>query len=313
MNHKVIIDTDPGIDDTMAIFFAFLHPQIDVIGLTSVFGNVEVEKTARNALVLAEMANQNIPVCKGAAGPFLHPKPGYAKFVHGEEGFGTVGAMEPKGQLDPRHSAQFIVDMANQYPGELVIAAIGPLTNLAIALQLDPSIVDKVKQVVIMGGAATVPGNITPVAEANIWNDAHAAKMVFEASWDTVMFGLDITNNLRFNQTFLDKLTDGNAKLGKFIDETSQFYMDFYSQDTEDRACCFHDATPLAYLVAPELFDIKLGKMVVSTDELTRGQTAFCHKDKGFRPPWDSGPYSKVALGVDKAALTQLYIDTFAG
>ncbi len=313
MTVKVIIDTDPGIDDTMAIFFAFLHPQIEVLGLTSVFGNVEVEKTARNAKVLAEMAGQDIPVCKGAAGPLLHPKPGYAKFVHGDEGFGTVAAQEPRGTLDERHSAQFLVDMANAHPGELVIAAIGPLTNLAIALQLDPDIVNKVKQVVIMGGAATVPGNITPAAEANIWNDAHAAKMVFEAEWDTVMFGLDITNTLRFDQTFLNALTAGNPKLGSFIDQTAQFYMDFYSQDTEDRACCFHDATPLAYLVRPDLFDIKLGKMVVSTDELTRGQTVFCHQGKGVRPPWDSGPYSKVALGVDKPGLTEFYIQTFEG
>ena len=134
MTHKIIIDTDPGIDDAMAIFFAFQSPDIEVLGLTSVFGNVPVDMAAQNALTLCELAGKDIPVCKGVGMPWVGAESGYAHFVHGDDGFGNINFPPSKGTLDPRSSAQFIVDMARQYPGEITIAAIGPLGNLALAL-----------------------------------------------------------------------------------------------------------------------------------------------------------------------------------
>ena len=309
---KIIIDTDPGIDDAMAIFFAFQSPNIEVLGLTTIFGNVAIEVSARNALWLCELADKNIPVTQGCAAPWWGKMPTYAHFVHGDDGLGNTATAEPKGKLDPRHSAQFIVDMAHQHPDEVTLVAIGPLTNLALALHLDPTIAGKIKQVILMGGAVRCAGNVSPVAEANIWNDAYAAQKVFSASWPVTMIGLDITDTLRFNQAFLDQLQQANQVLGGFVNQAAQFYMDFYSAGQHQRECRFHDVTTLAYLLHPEWFTCERGKLQVSTDELTLGQTVFCPQGKGLSEPWTSGPYHKVALAVDQLKLNDLYLQTYA-
>lgn len=245
MAHKIILDTDPGIDDAMAIFFAFQSPNIDVLGLTTVFGNVPVEMSARNAVTLCDLAGQDIPVTKGVGMPWVGPESTYAHFVHGADGFGEIDFPASDKPLDPRSSAQFIVDTVRANPGEVTIVAIGPLGNLALALRLEPELPKLVKGVNIMGGAAFVRGNVTPVAEANIWNDAHAADIVFSADWDLTMFGLDVTNNVPFDPSFMDTLASKNEKLGGFVQQSSKFYTDFYSQNREDRVCFFHDAFPL--------------------------------------------------------------------
>ncbi|MDN4502075.1 nucleoside hydrolase [Alteromonadaceae bacterium BrNp21-10] len=312
MIEKVIIDTDPGIDDAMALFFAFQSPEIEVLGLTTVFGNVDVQTSAKNALWLCELAKQQLPVTQGCARPWIGPMSSYAHFVHGDDGLGNTQNSPPNGQLDPRHSAQFIVDMVNAHPNEISLVAIGPLTNLALALQLDPMLASKVKQVILMGGAATCAGNITPAAEANIWNDAYAAQIVFAADWQVTMIGLDITDKLRFNQGFLDELKTANPLLGGYIDRAAQCYMDFYSQGQTQRECRFHDVTTLAYLVRPQWFQSQLGKLLVSTDSLTLGQTVFCPQGQGLSEPWTSGPYTNVALTVDDQALKQLYLEVYA-
>lgn len=312
MTHKIILDTDPGIDDAMAIFFAFQCPDIEVLGLTTVFGNVPVTMSAQNALTLCELAGQDIPVTKGVAMPWVGPESSYAHFVHGDDGFGGINFPPSKRELDPRPAAQYIVDMARKYPGEITIVAIGPLGNLALALRLEPELPKLVKGVAIMGGAAFVRGNVTPVAEANIWNDAHAADIVFSAGWDLTMFGLDVTNAVPFAPTFVDVLAEKNPKLGGFVQQSAQFYMDFYSAKREDRVCFFHDAFPLAHLIHPELFELTEGYARVSTDALNRGQTIIAPEGTTESPLWLEAQKVKVATKVDHKKLEQLFIDTYA-
>lgn len=312
MTHKIILDTDPGIDDAMAIFFAFQSPDIEVLGLTTVYGNVPVSMAAKNALTLCELAEQDIPVTKGVGMPWVGPESGYAHFVHGEDGFGNINFPSSDRKLDPRSSAQFIVDMARAQPGEITLVAIGPLGNLALALRLEPELPKLVKGVVIMGGAAFVKGNVTPVAEANIWNDAYAAEIVFAADWELKMFGLDVTNAVPFTPDFLDDLEQRNVKLGSFVKESSQFYVDFYSQDRDDRVCFFHDAMPLAYLIKPELFEMTRGHVRVSTDPLNRGQTSVAPIGSTMSPLWLEHSQIDVATKVDHAKLKQLYLDVYA-
>lgn len=312
MTHKIILDTDPGIDDAMAIFFAFQSPDIDVLGLTTVYGNVPVTMSAKNALTLCELADKDIPVTKGVGMPWVGPESGYAHFVHGDDGFGNIDFPASDRQLDPRSSAQFIVDMARQHPGEITLVAIGPLGNLALALRLEPDLPKLVKGVSIMGGAAFVPGNVTPVAEANIWNDAHAAEIVFAADWELNMFGLDVTNAVPFTPDFLDELESKNAKLGGFVKQSSQFYVDFYSQNREDRVCFFHDAMPLAHLTHPELFTLTRGHARVSTDPLNKGQTSVAPIGSTMSPLWLEATEINVATDVDHDKLRQLYVDTYA-
>lgn len=312
MTHKIILDTDPGIDDAMAIFFAFQSPDINVLGLTTVYGNVPVTMSAKNALTLCELAGKDIPVTKGVGMPWVGPESGYAHFVHGDDGFGNIDFPASDRQLDPRSSAQFIVDMARQHPGEITLVAIGPLGNLALALRLEPDLPKLVKGVSIMGGAAFVPGNVTPVAEANIWNDAHAAEIVFAADWELNMFGLDVTNAVPFTPDFLDELESKNAKLGGFVKQSSQFYVDFYSQNREDRVCFFHDAMPLAHLTHPELFTLTRGHARVSTDPLNKGQTSVAPIGSTMSPLWLEATEINVATDVDHDKLRQLYVDTYA-
>ena len=312
MAHKIILDTDPGIDDAMAIFFAFQSPDIEVLGLTTVYGNVPVTMAAQNALTLCEIAGKDIPVTKGVGMPWVGPESTYAHFVHGEHGFGHIKPEAPKTELDPRSSAQFIVDMARKYPGEITIVAIGPLGNFALARRLEPELPKLVKGVSIMGGAAFVPGNVTPVAEANIWNDAHAAEIVFAADWELTMFGLDVTNFTPFSPAFVEKLEEKNNTLGGFVKESAQFYMDFYSQNREDRVCFFHDAFPIAHLRHPELFELTEGHVRVGTGTLDRGQTVVAPKGTTPSPLWNEANTIKVATKVDHKKLEQLFIDTYA-
>lgn len=312
MTHKIILDTDPGIDDAMAIFFAFQSPDIEVLGLTTVYGNVPVTMSAQNALTLCELADEDIPVTKGVGMPWVGPESGYAHFVHGDDGFGNIDFPASKRELDPRSSAQYIVDMARMYPGEITLVAIGPLGNLALALRLEPELPKLVKGVSIMGGAAFVPGNVTPVAEANIWNDAHAAEIVFAADWELNMFGLDVTNAVPFTPDFLDELESKNEKLGGFVKKSSQFYVDFYSQNRDDRVCFFHDAMPLAHLIHPELFTMTKGHARVSTDPLNRGQTSVAPIGTTMSPLWLEASTINVATDVDHDKLRKLYVDTYA-
>ncbi|GBL05652.1 nucleoside hydrolase [Glaciecola sp. KUL10] len=312
MAHKIILDTDPGIDDAMAIFFAFQHPDIEVLGLTTVFGNVPVDMSAQNALALCELAKVDIPVTKGVARPWIGAESTYAHFVHGDDGFGNINHPAPKGKLDPRSAAQFIVDTVKANPGEVTIVAVGPLGNLALALRLEPALPKLVKSVNIMGGAAFVPGNVTPVAEANIWNDAHAADIVFSADWQINMFGLDVTYDLPFPPNFVDILAEKNAVLGDFVQRSSQFYMSFYSEGKDTQQCYFHDAFPLAYLTNPELFQMTDGNMRISTDELNKGQTVFAPFGTTTSSLWTEAKSAKVATKVDHPELTKLFIDTYA-
>lgn len=311
MKQKIILDTDPGIDDTMAIFFAFQAPEFEILGLTTVFGNVPADVTAQNALSLVELAELDIPVFKGAGMPHVGPESGYARFVHGEDGLGNIDHPAPKGELDPRSSAEFIVQMARKYPGEISLVAVGPLSNLALALKLEPTLPQLIKAVNIMGGAAFVPGNVTPVAEANIWNDAYAAELVFEAGWTINMFGLDVTYDLPFPPDFTKKLASENPKLGGFVHKISEFYTDFYSQGKKERVCFFHDAFPLAFMLDSTLFTMTEGHMRIGTDPLHKGQTSFAPVGSTTSELWLKQPLVNVATAVNHPRLTQLFIDVY--
>lgn len=313
MAHKIILDTDPGIDDAMAIFFAFQSPDIEVLGLTTTYGNVPVEMSAQNALTLCELAGQDIPVTKGVAMPWVGPESSYAHFVHGDDGFGNIDFPPSSRELDPRSSAQYIVDMAHAYPGEITLVAIGPLGNLALALRLEPELPKLVKGVSIMGGAAFVPGNVTPVAEANIWNDAYAAEIVFGADWDLTMFGLDVTKTVSFPPEWLSELAQANNTLGGFVEKAAQFYMDFYQQESPRRQCFFHDAMPIAHLVDSSLFELTEGHARVATDPLNLGATIVAPENTTTSPLWLNAQKIKVATKVDGERLQSLYMQTYKG
>lgn len=183
MSEKIplLIDTDPGVDDALALLMAFHSDAHDVVGLTIAAGNVGLKHTVRNALKLCEISGRaDIPVFAGAPEPLLHPAPD-AGYVHGQDGFGDIGYDAPSKQAEAEHAALAILRLSHEHAGKLLLVALGPLTNIALALKLDPTLPQRVARFVVMGGAVTCHGNITPAAEFNFYFDPEAAHLVFEA------------------------------------------------------------------------------------------------------------------------------------
>ena len=190
----LLIDTDPGVDDALALLMAFNDPNHDVVGLTICAGNVGLDHTVANALKLCEVVGRNdVPVFAGADRPLLHPAED-AGDIHGRDGFGDAGLAPAARSAQAEHAALAILRLSHEHAGRLLLVALGPLTNLALALRLDPSLPQRIARCVVMGGAVTGKGNVTPAAEFNAWFDPEAAKIVFEAfpqvelaDWEAVL------------------------------------------------------------------------------------------------------------------------------
>lgn len=270
----MIIDTDPGIDDAMAILYAAQAPEIDLVGLTAIFGNVTVDQAARNALRLAEMAGQDIAVARGCerplvAGPF---DPSY--HVHGDEGFGTYPAETPRGQPVDMDAADFLIAKAAEHAGELVVCPIGPMTNIATALERDPNFAKNVNKIVLMGGSVREGGNITPHAEANFYHDPHAAQIVMSADCEVTMVGLDVTHRTWATREDMAEVAEAAPRLGGFLRDIADFYIDFYVQVRGEQGCFLHD--PLAIICAtnPELFEVERAAIEMTLEGEAAGKSA---------------------------------------
>lgn len=310
--HKVIFDTDPGVDDAMALLFLHHHAEIDLLGVTTVFGNARIEVTTRNALFLKREWKIEAPVAQGAGETFVphrvtHEPP---KHIHGADGLGNIGVPETVDIApDPRPAAQFIIDMVRKYPGEVTLVAVGRMTNLANALKQDPEIVSLVKEVVIMGGAFEVPGNVTPAAEANIHGDPEAADVVATATWPVVWIGLDVTMQTVMTRSQLKDIADAAGARGKLLFDLSQFYIDFYEGLVDD-GMVVHDSCACAYVVAPELFTTRSGTVRVVCGGIADGKTLQKPDGRGFGPSdWDNLPSQKIAVGIDDKAVLKLIHD----
>ncbi|MGQ7248410.1 nucleoside hydrolase [Halomonas sp. V046] len=313
MAHSIIFDTDPGVDDAQAIAIALRHPDIDLVGMTTTFGNVDVETATHNALLLGEVAGKPVPVAQGAAAPMVKPRHPAPAHIHGDNGLGNIDLPDVQGKADARSAAQFIVDTVNARPGEITLVAVGPLGNLAAALQIDPGITARVKGVVVMGGSIREGGNVTPVAEANIFNDAHAASRVLSADWPLTLVGLDVTHRCVLTPAHMARIEAGQGELGRLLAGSYAFYREFYRQALGIDGCCPHDSLALAWLVRPELFTTQRGHLSVVTDGLAEGQTLFAPAGRAFiQKRWSTSPEMDVCLGVDGDAVSDWIADTLA-
>ncbi|MGO4439928.1 nucleoside hydrolase [Rhizobium sp. RAF56] len=311
--HKVIYDTDPGVDDAMALLFLHRHPLIDLLGITTVFGNASVETTTRNALFLKREWGIPCPVARGAGvtfDPSRQERP-WPTFVHGDNGLGGIDVPEVIDlPLDPRPAYRFIIDTVRANPGEVTLVAVGRMTNLALALKHDPEIATLVKDVVIMGGNFYVPGNVSPVAEANIHGDPEAADVVMTAAWKVVVVGLDVTAVTIMSRSYLADMAKVGGKDVQLLNDLSQSYIDFYKHAVED-GMMVHDSCACVYVVAPELFSIVTGPVRVVCGGIADGQTIV--KPDGMRfPPgdWDDLPSQIVCTGIESEKVIDLISDT---
>ena len=315
----LLFDTDPGVDDAMALAFLGLHPRVRLLGVTTVFGNAEVDQTTRNALVLCERFGIDAPVARGAALPLVRPPRGAAVEVHGDDGLGNLPDLPDPGRTtDPRPAHRFIVETLHAHPGQVTLLAVGPLTNLALALAEDPGITRRVKQVVVMGGAFGVNGhggNVSPVAEANIANDPHAADAVFSAPWPVTVVGLDVTHEVLMGAAAFERLRRDSGDTGRLLWQASHHYVGFYRREVGVDGCFMHDASAAVYTVAPELFGTRSGPLRVVCDGLAAGQTIQSAAGRRWLlgEPWDGLPSQQVCTAVQGDRVLQLFLDTLAG
>lgn len=312
MSQKIIIDTDPGIDDALAVLFAFANSGLDVVGLTTVYGNVPVTLATENALRLVDIAKADTPVASGAQQPLFIEPHGFADFVHGADGLGNTHQPPSMRKAEPISAAEFIVQQVRAAPDEITLVPIGPLTNIALALQLAPDIATKTR-VVLMGGAVHEPGNCSPVAEANIWQDPHAAEIVFSANWHVTMVGLDATHQVTIGQPFFDQCAADSPRVGGFLNAVHQFYLDFYASRFGERVCATHDALAMVAVVSPSVLTIEAGAIRVAESGVAEGQTLFA-KTGTFEDQhwWKARPIHSVALAADADAVRSMLLSSIS-
>ncbi|ERN20190.1 probable uridine nucleosidase 2 [Amborella trichopoda] len=307
---KLIIDTDPGIDDAMAIFLALKSPEVDVIGLTTIFGNVYTTLATRNALHLLEVAErQEIPVAEGSHVTLKKvTKLRIADFVHGADGLGNHNYPPPKGKPIDQSAASFLVEKANQFPGEVTVVALGPLTNIALAIQLDPEFPKKIGQIVILGGAFSVNGNVNPAAEANIFGDPEAADEVFTCGADILAVGINVTHQVVMTVADLEELSRSEGKCAKHVCHMANLYFSYHKEAYGMDGVYLHDPTAMLAAIDPTLVTYAEGVVRVQTSGIMRGLTIFANMRKRFSEitEWTNKPTVKVAVTVNAEETVKL-------
>ncbi len=273
--HRVIIDTDPGQDDAVAILLALASPEIEVLGLTAVAGNVPLALTEKNARKVCELAGRpDMKVFAGASRPLLR-RLVTAEHVHGRTGLDGPDLPEPRMRLQDRHGVDFIVETLMREPeGAVTLVPIGPLTNIALAMMREPAIVPRIREIVLMGGGYFEQGNVTPAAEFNIHVDPHAAALVFASGAPIVMMPLDVTHKALTTR----RRVEAFRRLGTRVGEATAALLDFFERfDVEKYGTDggpLHDPCTIAYLLAPELFGGRRCNVGIETaSELTMGAT----------------------------------------
>ena len=314
---KVIYDTDPGIDDAMALLLLARHPRIDLIGVTTVFGNSTIATVTRNALYLKQLFGFSAPVARGASRALgATSDPPATAHVHGENGLGDIPIPPVTGKADSRSASRLIIDLVRANPREVTIVAVGRMTNLAQAIADDPGIVPLVKAVVVMGGAFGRnghSGNVTPVAEANIIGDPGAADIVFGAAWPMTIIGLDVTMESVMTDDYLDALARDAGKDGQFLHDVSRFYRKFYANEGIE-GIPVHDSSAVAAALHPEMFGYVEGQVRVVIDGIARGQTIVRPTGRYPRAQgYDGRPTCQVAVRVDSPAFLAFYRNTVMG
>lgn len=294
---RVFVDCDPGIDDAVALAYLAARPEVQILGVGAVFGNNTVTVTARNALrLLALYGRPDVPVAVGAGRPLVQ-EPRLAEHVHGDNGLGDVELPEPEREPVAESAAELLVRLARENPGELDVLAVGPLTNLAIAIGLEPRLPELVRRLVVMGGAVEVPGNVGSHAEANIVNDPEAAEVVFAAGFDLDLVALDITMKTVATSDWLDRLKEVPGERAERTSAFLDFYADFYKGIFGVRQCAMHDPLAAAVLADPHLvteaFEAPI--RVELTGSLTRGMTV---ADRRPRPGRDERRVTRVITSV---------------
>lgn len=317
MTKKVIVDTDTGIDDAMGCVLSLLRPELEVLGFTSVFGNVDVGLTTQNtAALLEQIGREDVPLARGAARGFVGI-PTFNPEVHGDDGVGNANFPAPTRVTEREISAaEFIIEQARAHPGEVTFIGLGPLTNLAIALMLDPELPTYLPEVVWMGGAVYMPGNVTPLGEADACHDPEAAQMVLEQeAWHVTLASLDVTDNTLFRSADMERLNKATTPAAKYLQKIIPFYMDFYTPLLGEHACAMHSALTVGVVADPSLIleaeDLPI--QVELKGDATRGMTVADRRPGrkvSANREWMSWPESTLIRDVNRQAFVEYFLSS---
>lgn len=305
MAHKIILDCDPGHDDAVAILLAQGNPKIDLLGVSTVGGNQTLDKVTRNALALATVAGiKDVPFAAGCAGPLLR-EIDVAPSCHGDSGLDGVELPEPEIKLDERHGVDLIIDLVMSHePKTITLVPTGPLTNIAMAARKEPRIVERVKEVVLMGGGYHV-GNWSACAEFNIKNDPEAAHIVFNLPWKVVMVGLDLTHQALATDEIADKIAALNTELADFVLGLFAFFRQAYKDSQGFEYPPVHDPCAVAYVIDPSIVKTVQVPIDIETQGLlTTGMTV-----ADFRAPAPADCNTWAATELDFDRFWDLVID----
>ena len=301
----VIVDTDPGVDDAMAMLFLHASPSVRLHSITTVFGNAEIETTTKNAAYLANRFGIEAPIVGGASRPITRKRFVPDLKVHGGDGLGDTGVALthslPENTID---AANHIVKTINQNPGKVTILAIAPLTNLALALKIDPEIANLVHEVVIMGGAFGGngrSGNIRTHAEANVFYDPEAADLVLQTNWPVTIIGLDVTLDCILSSEAAADIGRNGGEAGAFLWTISRGYEEIYRKLDGIDGCCVHDVAAAAYVVEPSWFETDVCPVRVELNGEAVGQTIE-DSESGGRPS------HKICRAVDGDSVVSAFV-----
>lgn len=311
---RIILDVDTGIDDALAIIYAMKADNLKIEGITTGFGHVYAETATLNTLKVVELVEpeSTIPVYQGAVKPLVRPVFPPVTHIHGKNGLGEAELPTPKNKVQTQHAVDFMIETINESPNEITLVLVGRQTNLALALAKDPTIIDKVKDVVLMGGAATVYGNAKPFTEGNISGDPEAAKNVFEAGFPLTMVGLDVTYEAGFTRDHMkilsQKLKDtGQDELNDFIATMIDFGIRSSEDLNEGSHRLLHDPLAIGILRNPNLVETEDLKVEVETNsDYTDGMTV-----AELRPSLRGKDANvSVCMELDKERFIQDFIET---
>jgi inosine-uridine nucleoside N-ribohydrolase len=320
---KIIIDTDPGTDDALALMLALNSPELDVRAVTVVPGNVTAAMGLDNALRMISLADRcDIPVAAGAQHP-LFQKLTTAEFWHGKNGLANIELPPSKCKVDPRFGPDLIIQLVHESPHEITLVPVGPLTNIALAVEKDPSIVPLVKEVILMGGSIN-GGNVTAAAEFNIYNDPEAAQIVFQAGWPLTMVGLEVGDKALFTKKYFDELSQSHGPINDFIVSILKF-MTNISTEFGSPGPPMYDPSAVAVAIDSTLANVQEMHVDVETRGVfTRGETvanrhgeverSFLRGDRYVIEGVDKvTPNAKVCVDVDADRFLQLFVSKIRG
>ncbi len=307
MTERIIIDCDPGHDDAMAIILAAGDPRVELVAITTCAGNQTIEKVTANALSVCAIAGIDVPVARGAAGPLVRPAV-VAEDIHGDSGLDGPVLPPASREVDPRHAVDLIIDeVMEAESGTITLVPVGPLTNIALAMRKEPRIVERVKEVVLMGGAYT-RGNRTPAAEFNIIVDPEAAQAVFSGDWKVTMVGLDLTHQALATPDVVERIRAIDSPLSEFVVDMLAFFGAAYLEHQGFEHPAVHDLVCVAKVADPLVFTTREAFVAVElTGTWTTGMTV-----TDFTDLLGQKHNTHVAMELDKDRLWDMTIDAIA-